>query len=97
GVVLHRNFTTFVVEGARPDEVTLADGRRAHVSRIDPKTFSDSRWSLEQWNVLDGLKGNGAGAGYFEYRLPWPKDVSLSDVAGATFVVEASAKQLFGK
>ena len=36
GIVLHRNFTTFVVEGARPDEVTLQDGRRARVARIDP-------------------------------------------------------------
>jgi hypothetical protein len=97
GAVLHRNFTTFVVEGARPDEVTLADGRRAHVARIDPKAFTDARWSLKQWNVLEGLKVNGAGAGHFEYRLAWPKGVPLSDVAAATFLVEASAKQLYGK
>ena len=62
GAVLHRNFTTFVVEGPRPDEVTLADGRRAHVARIDPAAFSDARWSRKQWNVLDGLKVNGAGS-----------------------------------
>jgi hypothetical protein len=97
GAVLHRNFTTFVVEGPRPDEVTLADGRRAHLSRIAPAAFSDARWSLKQWNVLDGLKVNGAGSGHFEYRLPWPKEVALSDLAGATFLVEASAKQLYGK
>ena len=29
--------------------------------------------------------------------LPWPKGVKASDVASATFLVEASAKQLFGK
>jgi hypothetical protein len=97
GSVLQRNFTTFVVEGTPPDEVTLADGRRAHVSRFAPAAFSDARWSLKQWNVLDGLKVNGAGSGYFEYRLPWPKEVGLSDLAGATFLVEASAKQLHGK
>jgi hypothetical protein len=97
GAVLHRNFTTFVIEGARPDEVTLADGRRAHVSRIDPATFSGARWSIKQWNVLDGLKVNGAGSGYFEYRLAWPKGLGLADVAAARFLVEASAKQLYGK
>jgi hypothetical protein len=97
GAVLHRNFTTFVVEGARPDEVTLTDGRRANVSRIDPKAFSDARWSQKQWNVLDGLKVNGTGSGHFEYRLAWPKGVPLTDVAAATFLVEASAKQLYGK
>ena len=97
GVVLHRNFTTFVVEGPRPDEVTLADGRRARLARIDPKSFSSARWSLKQWNVLDGLKVNGAGSGYFEYRLPWPEGLKVADVANAAFLVEASAKQLYGK
>ena len=97
GSVLHRNFTTFVVEGARPDEVTLADGRRAHVVRVDPAGFSSARWSIKQWNVLDGLKVNGAGSGHFEYRVPWPTGLKLADVAGATFLVEASAKQLYGK
>ena len=97
GIVLHRNFTTFVVEGARPDEVTLADGRRAHVARTSPAGFSSATWSRKQWNVLDGLKVNGAGFGHFEYRLAWPKGLNLSDVASAAFLVEASAKQLYGK
>ena len=97
GAVLHRNFTTFVVEGTRPDEVTLADGRRARVSRVDPAAFSGARWSIKQWNVLEGLKVNGAGSGYFEYRVAWPQGLGLADVAAATFLVEASAKQLYGK
>jgi len=97
GIVLQRNFTTFVVEGPRPDEVTLADGRHAHVSHIDPAKFAGARWSLKQWDVLDGLKVNGAGSGYFEYRLPWPEGLKLADVTSAAFLVEASAKQLFGK
>jgi hypothetical protein len=97
GLVLHRNFTTFVVEGAPPTEVTLADGRHAHVARTPPAKFSSARWSLKQWNVLDGLKVNGAGSGHFEYRLAWPEGMKLSDVAAATFLVEASAKQLYGK
>jgi hypothetical protein len=97
GFVRHRNFTTFVVEGKPSDEVTVLDGRRAHVARIDAAKFSGARWSLKQWNVLDGLKVNGAGAGHFEYRLAWPKGLTLSDVATAVFLVEASAKQLYGK
>jgi hypothetical protein len=97
GAVLHRNFTTFVVEGAAPDEVTLADGRPAHVERTPAAAFTSAKWSLKQWNVLDGLKVNGAGSGYFEYRLPWPKGLGLADVSAATFLVEASAKQLYGK
>jgi hypothetical protein len=97
GAVLHRNFTTFVVEGASANEVTLPGGRRARLARIDPKQFSSAKWSLKQWNVLDGLKVNGAGSGHFEYRVPWPDGLALADVATAQFVVEASAKQLFGK
>jgi hypothetical protein len=97
GSVLHRNFTTFVVEGARPDQVTLPDGKRAQVARVEAKQFSSARWSLKQWNVLDGLKVNGAGSGFFEYRVAWPAGLSVGDVASAVFVVEASAKQLYGK
>jgi hypothetical protein len=97
GTVLHRNFTTFVVEGPRPDEVSLPDGRRAHVARIDPARFSSAKWSIKQWNVLDGLKVNGAGSGHLEYRVAWPAGLKLTDVAAASFLVEASAKQLYGK
>jgi hypothetical protein len=67
------------------------------VVRIDPKGFSSARWSLKQWNVLDGLKVNGAGSGHFEYRVAWPEGLKLPDVASAAFLVEASAKQLYGK
>jgi hypothetical protein len=97
GVVLHRNFTTFVVAGAPPPEVALADMRRAQVVRTDPAGFTSAKWSVKQWNILDGLKVNGAGSGHFEYRLPWPDGLSLSDVASAAFLVEASAKKLHGK
>jgi hypothetical protein len=47
--------------------------------------------------VLDGLKVNGAGHGYFEYRIPWPPELDPQRVAGASLLLEASAKQLFGK
>jgi hypothetical protein len=97
GTVLHRNFCTFVVEGDLPQETRLEDGRRARLVRIDPAKFSNASWSLKQWNVLDGLKVNGAGAGFFEYRLPWPAGLRLADLDSAFFLAEVSAKQLFGK
>ena len=97
GEVLHRNFATFVVEGERPDEVTLAGGQRARLVSVDPARFEGAEWSLKQWDVLDGLKVNGAGSGYFEYRVVWPEGLDPADVEAVAFVAEVSAKQLFGK
>ena len=97
GTVLHRNFTTFVVEGAPPTEVVVADGRRARVARVPAAGYSAAHWSQKTWSVLDGLKVDGAGAGYFEYRIPWPAGLARADVDEATFLVEASAKRLNGK
>ncbi|HET9010720.1 MAG TPA: glycoside hydrolase family 2 TIM barrel-domain containing protein, partial [Gemmatimonadaceae bacterium] len=97
GTVLHHNFTTFVVEGTAPAQATLADGRRARVSRVGAGDFAKAEWSRKTWTVLDGLKADGTGSGYFEYRIPWPAGLRRADVAGASFLVEASAKQLFGK
>ena len=65
--------------------------------RFAPQSFKAAQWSLKQWNVLDGLKVNGAGHGYLEYRLPWPEGLEVDKVEGASLLFEASAKQLFGK
>jgi hypothetical protein len=97
GEVLQRNFTTFVVDAPVPAETTLADGTRARLVTVAPASFSDAKWSLKQWNVMDGRKVNGAGSGYFEYTIPWPQGVGAADVASASFVAEVSSKQLFGK
>ncbi len=99
GTVLHRNFTTFLVSSgpATRDETIEVEGGRARIIRFAPASFKAAEWSLKQWNVLDGLKVDGAGSGYFEYRVPWPEGLSPADVAGASLVFEASAKQLFGK
>jgi Glycosyl hydrolases family 2, sugar binding domain/Glycosyl hydrolases family 2/Glycosyl hydrolases family 2, TIM barrel domain len=99
GAVLHRNFTTFLVaNGLSPRSETWKKGPASlRLLRFAPNTFSDAKWSEKQWNVLDGLKVNGTGHGYFEYRLPWPADLDPKKIAGATLVFEASAKQLFGK
>jgi hypothetical protein len=65
---------------------------------IEPKGFTSARWSLKQWDVMDGSKVNGAGSGFFEYRVPWPADLrTTGELATVTFVAELGAKQLFGK
>jgi hypothetical protein len=99
GSVLHRNFTTILVsDGERlDDETRVTGGRTERIIRIDPARFSDAKWSLRQWNVLEGLKVNGAGSGYFEYRVKWPDNLDLSRVESVVLRAEASAKQLFGK
>ena len=99
GVVLHRNFTTFLVaNGPSPRaETQKTDGGTLRVVRFAPGTFTAAKWSQKQWNVLGGLKVDGAGQGFFEYRLPWPEGLDPAKVAGASFLCEASAKQLFGK
>src|SRR5262249_44662177 len=90
GIVLQRNFTTFLVEGAVP-----ADPRR-RIATVPATAVSGGRWSLKQWTVLD-QKLDGAGSGWFEYRVPWPAGLDARSVTGATFLVEASAKRLNGK
>jgi hypothetical protein len=97
GTVLHRNFTTFVVDAPLAPAAVLVDGRRARVARASAGSPSDAKWSLKSWKVMDGLKVAGAGTGYFEYRIPWPAGLRRADVQDAVFLVEASAKQLYGK
>jgi hypothetical protein len=99
GRVLHRNFAAFVVgEGASPrDETITAAGTTLRVLRVSPAAHSRERWGVRSWAAMEGRKANGAGAGFFEYRLAWPKDLRPEDVAGATFLAELGAKELFGK
>ena len=95
GAVLQRNFCAFhVTDGPAPRSETVGNLR---LLRFPPSGFNDAQWSLKQWNVLDGLKVNGAGHGYFEYRIAWPPDLEAEKVVGAALIFEASAKQLFGK
>lgn len=97
GAVLDRNFCTFVVDGEPPREVTLEDGRHARLLRIDPARFDTASWSLKQWNVMDGLKVNGVGSGFFQYQVPWPSGLRAADVDSAALIAEVSSKQLFAK
>ncbi len=91
GKALHHNFVTFVVEG---EPVTAEKSR---VVTFKPSSFTSAKWSQKQWNILDGLKVNGAGSGYFEYQVKVPENIDLSSVASISLLFEASAKQLFGK
>lgn len=97
GAVLHHNFTTFVVDGDPPTEGMLPDGRTVRIARVAAGDYTDAKWSQKTWKVLDGLKVDGAGSGFFEYRIPWPANLRREDVASADFLVEASAKRLNGK
>jgi predicted transcriptional regulator len=67
------------------------------VARVPAAAVRSARWSLKQWTVLGDRKVDGAGSGYFEYRIPWPAGLDPRAVASATFLVEASAKRLNGK
>lgn len=90
--VLHRNFTTFLVS----DGKDAAPAGSVLVS-FDPKDIASSSWSIKQAAVMDGLKVNGFGNGFFEYNVSLPDGVDPSAVKSATLLFEASAKQLFGK
>lgn len=97
GKVISRNFNMYIVEKPQASEMVTGGGQKLRLLTIAPKQFSDAKWSLKQWNVLDGMKVNGAGSGYFEYKIKWPADLKADNVSGASFIMEASAKQLFGK
>ncbi|MCK4579348.1 MAG: glycoside hydrolase family 2 [Candidatus Marinimicrobia bacterium] len=99
GNVLHRNFTTYLIanELSSRDEIVRIDAQKLRVLRFAPDKFDKAEWTLKQWNVLEGLKVNGAGAGFFEYRIPWPGDLKPEDIEYAGLKMELSAKQLFGK
>jgi hypothetical protein len=88
GKVLHRNFTTFIVY-KEPDELA-----NARIITFEPSSFIDANWSHKQWNIFDGLKVNGAGSGYFEYSIPWPKDLNAADIRQASLIMELSSKKL---
>jgi hypothetical protein len=97
GAVLNRNFTTFIVQGEPPAEARLENGATARIVHFDPARFASTKWSLKQWNVMDGKKVNGAGSGYFEYHVPWPAGVNAADLETVKLLAEVGAKQLFGK
>lgn len=99
GQVLTRNFTTFnIAKGpSSRNETIQQNGKQVALVRFAPNTFTDSKWTLKQWNVLEGLKVNGAGSGFFEYKVTLPASLKADDLSSARIIAELSAKQLFGK
>ena len=99
GKQLHHNFLSFVVEEeikpVRP--VITVNDRKAELVTFKPSSFTSAGWSGKQWNILDGLKVNGAGHGYFEYKVNIPDYINLSETDYISLVFEASSKELFGK
>lgn len=99
GVPLHRNFTTFLVTDgiSARDQIRYLDSQRVRLLRFTPDSFTDATWSERHWEVMKGLKVNGAGHGFFEYRIPWPRALKVADIQEALFVIELSAKELYAK
>jgi len=99
GQILARNFTTFKISnGASPRNETIEqNGHQVELIRFAPNTFTHTEWTQKQWNVLDGLKVNGAGAGFFEYKVAVPASIKADQLSSVRLVAELSAKQLFGK
>jgi hypothetical protein len=90
GHELHHNFMNFVVKSSQNKPNTT-------ILEVKPKDFQKAEWSLKTWNVLDGLKVNGAGKGYFNYQINVPKELKINNFKEAYILFEASAKQLFDK
>ena len=86
GEVLQHNFTIFVVKDG---------GVPAKTVTFKPADFTACQWSIKQNGIYGGLKVDGFGSGYFEYKVKIPADAG--EIAGAELLFEASAKQLFGK
>ena len=97
GAALHHNSAHFVVEAPLSAETTLPNGKKAQFISVEAKDFSKAEWTQKQWNVLNGLKVNGAGSGFFEYRFVIPKGASLEQIESASFLAEISSKTLFVK
>ena len=99
GDPLHKNFSLFRIQDPDRDnkQVLRTDGKEGYLVSFRPDHFSSSEWSNKSWNILDGKKVNGSGHGYFEYEVSIPDYITNLEISGASFRVELSAKQLFGK
>ena len=98
------NFAFTVPEGAasgcvafllKAGDREIAKNFWTYATKSDRPTLSPSaqQWSLGSTNVLDGLKVNGFGRGYFEFELP----VDAEAKGDLTFRAELGAKRLNGK
>jgi len=90
GNILHHNFMNFVVKSKQNNaNTTIID--------VKPNSYVKAEWTQKTWDVLNGLKVNGAGKGYFEYNIPLPRKLIFSGIKKSYILFEASAKQMFDK
>lgn len=90
GDTLHRNFVHFLVEnGSEPEGIIIESCK--------PDEYINQKWSIKSWSVLNGLKVNGAGKGFFEYKIPIKKEWKPNEIKHAYVVMELSAKELLDK
>jgi hypothetical protein len=88
--ILHRNFMHFEVNSNNK----LKD---VEVISLPAKEISNSNWTKKKWEILNGKKINGAGSGFFEYKIKIPSNFKTLNFNKAYFIIEASAKELFDK
>ncbi|MEN8201488.1 MAG: sugar-binding domain-containing protein [Bacteroidota bacterium] len=93
--IYHLNFASFLVE--EPEQSSAENASPEGAISFAPDSFTDEAWSLRQWNILDGLKVNGAGSGHFSYEVELPSTMDLDEPENVSLVFEASAKKLHGK
>lgn len=91
GDTLHRNFVHYVIKEGQSTEDKM------YVESIPPNQIARSKWSIKEWKAMDGLKVNGAGKGFFEYKLPITQPWKLNEIKESYVIMEISAKELFDK
>jgi hypothetical protein len=90
GKVVHRNFVHLIVEEGNTQPA------KGQLISVPVERYSAASWPKKQWAGVLGHKLNGAGAGYFEYVIPFPTS-GTADIKQVRFLVEASAKPILGK
>ncbi|MFN8257173.1 MAG: glycoside hydrolase family 2 TIM barrel-domain containing protein [Bacteroidales bacterium] len=95
GNALHHNFVCFRVQ-VNAKQVNGNNQKSTSIS-FTPKSYTSSNWSLGKSEVLNGLKVNGFGSGYFEYQVEIPSKLNTDKVKEINLRLEASARQLFGR
>jgi hypothetical protein len=90
GKVVHRNFVHLIVEEGNTQPA------KGQLISVPVEKYSLASWPKKQWTGVLGHKLNGAGAGYFEYEIPFPTS-GTADIKQVRFLVEASAKPILGK
>jgi len=99
GVILHRNFVSFVFDNNEVQNsfVLAKDGNKFKVTSWIPSSYSDADWSGKVWNVQQDNKVNGAGFGHFNYTLELPEGLNAGNIESALLRIEISSKKLNGK